>query len=171
MPTALRRSIAPLQDAVAAGRLPELSPVVRVGAVTASLGVLLSLMAGVGRTTLAMARDNELPRVLAAVHPRFAVPHRAELLLGAVVIVVVSLTDLRGAIGFSSVGVLVYYAITNASAWTLTGPARGWRRPVAALGLVGCLTLIATLPGNSVVLGLGVLALGLVLRRFRFGRP
>ena len=166
-PEGTARSLAPLQDAVAAGRLAELSPVVRVGAVTASLGVLLSAMAGVGRTTLAMARDGEVPRGLAAVHPQFAVPHRAELLLGAVVIATVCLTDLRGAIGFSSVGVLIYYAIANASAWTLPGPARRWRRPLAAFGVLGCLTLVVTLPPTSVFIGLAVLALGLLIRAAR----
>ena len=157
-------SIAPLQDAVQAGSLRPLAPLVQVGAVAASLGVLLSAMAGVGRTTLAMARDRELPGVLAAVHPRFAVPHRAELLLGVVVVLIVSVADIRGAIGFSSTGVLVYYAIANASAWTLPGKARHWRRPVAALGLFGCLVLVATLPIASVLTGLGVLALGLLAR-------
>ena len=136
----------------------------RVGAVAASLGVLLSAMAGVGRTTLAMARDGELPRPLAAVHPRYAVPHRAELLLGLVVIAVVCLADVRGAIGFSSTGVLVYYAVANASAWTLPGRVRRWLRPLAALGLLGCLTLVATLPPSSLLTGLGVLALGVLGR-------
>lgn len=157
-------STAPLRDAVRVGSYAELAPLVRVGAVTACLGVLLSAMAGVGRTTLAMARDRELPAVLDAVHPRFAVPHRAELLLGLVVIVVVSLTDIRHAIGFSSTGVLVYYAIANASAWTLPGRARRWRRPVAAIGLLGCTTLLVTLPLSSVVIGVAVLALGVLVR-------
>jgi basic amino acid/polyamine antiporter, APA family len=157
-------SIAPLQDAVRAGSLRPLAPLVQVGAVAASLGVLLSAMAGVGRTALAMARDHELPGVLAAIHPRFAVPHRAELLLGVVVVLIVSVADIRGAIGFSSTGVLVYYAIANASAWTLPGRARHWRRPVAALGFAGCLVLVATLPIASVLAGLGVLALGLLAR-------
>lgn len=157
-------SLAPLRDAVRAGSLHVLAPVVRVGAVAASLGVLLSAMAGVGRTAMAMARDRELPGALAAVHPRFAVPHRAELLLGAVVVIVVSVADIRGAIGFSSTGVLVYYAIANASAWTVPGRARRWRRPIAALGLLGCLVLVATLPTASVLTGLGVLAVGLLAR-------
>jgi basic amino acid/polyamine antiporter, APA family len=157
-------SRAPLQDAVRVGSLHALAPLVRLGAVAASLGVLLSAMAGVARTTLAMARDRELPSMLAAVHPRFAVPHRAELLLGLVVILVVSVADIRGAIGFSSTGVLIYYAIANASAWSLPGRARHWRRPVAALGVLGCLTLVATLPITSVLTGLGVLAVGLLAR-------
>lgn len=161
------RSAAPLQAAAAAGSLHAVAPFVRLGAVAASLGVLLSAMAGVGRTTLAMARDRELPSWLAAVHPRFAVPHRAELVLGAVVVLVVCVTDLRGAIGFSSTGVLVYYAIANASAWTLPGRSRWWRRPVAVLGLVGCVVLVASLPLTNVLVGLGVLAVGVAVRALR----
>ena len=158
-PDGVAAATAPLQQATAAGSLHRYAAAVRVGATAACLGVLLSAMAGVGRTTLAMARDRELPGVLAAVHPRYHVPHRAELLLGAVVVAVVSVADIRGAIGFSSTGVLVYYAIANASAWTLPG-----RRWVAVLGLAGCLTLTATLPPASLAAGLGVLALGLLLR-------
>jgi APA family basic amino acid/polyamine antiporter len=157
-------SEAPLRTAVAAGSLHALAPLVRVGAVAASLGVLLSAMAGVGRTTLAMARDAELPSWLAAVHPRFAVPHRAELVLGVVVVLAVCVTDLRGAIGFSSTGVLVYYAIANASAWTLPGPGRRWRAPLAGLGLLGCTVLVLSLPLRSVLVGLAVLVLGVVGR-------
>lgn len=155
---------APLRDAVRAGSLSELAPAVRVGAVAASVGVLVSLLAGVGRTTLAMARDAELPTALAAVHPRYGVPHRAEVVLGAVVVLLVLTLDLRGAIGFSSFGVLTYYAIANVSAWTLTGPVRRWLRPVAALGLLGCLVLAATLPVAGVVTGLAVLGAGLLGR-------
>jgi APA family basic amino acid/polyamine antiporter len=47
-----------------------------------------------------MAREAGLPRWLAAVHPRFKVPHRAELVLAAVICLIISITD--GAIGFSS---------------------------------------------------------------------
>jgi len=166
-PDRLAASAAPLQDAVRAGSLHALAPLVRVGAVAASLGVLLSLLAGVGRTTLAMARDHELPGALAAVHPRFHVPHRAELAVGAVVVAIVAVADVRGAIGFSSLGVLIYYAIANASAWTLPGPVRRWLRPVAALGLAGCLLLAATLPITSVLAGVGVLLIGLAARAGR----
>jgi basic amino acid/polyamine antiporter, APA family len=161
----LAASAAPLRDAVRAGSLDELAPLVRVGAVAAAGGVLLSLLAGVGRTTLAMARDRELPRWLAAIHPRHSVPHRAELALGALVTLAAATVDLRNAIGFSGLGVLVYYAIANASAWTLGADRRPRSaRPLAALGLVGCLLLAATLPVSSVLAGTAVLAAGLALR-------
>ncbi|MEH0841288.1 APC family permease [Micromonospora sp. CPCC 205711] len=158
----LADSAAPLADVVTAAGLPGLAWVVRAGATVAVTGVLLSLVAGVGRTLLAMARRRDVPGGLAAVHPTRQVPHRAELAVAAVVIVVVALGDVRGAIGFSSCTVLVYYAITNASALTLgRDPAR--KLPVqvlAALGLVGCLVLAVNLPLASVLAGFGVLALG-----------
>jgi APA family basic amino acid/polyamine antiporter len=128
---------------------------VAVGAAVASLGVLLSLVAGIGRTTFAMAADGELPRALAAVHPRTRVPHHAELAVGTLVIAAVSAADLRGAIGFSSFCVLVYYAVANASAVTLAR-----RRPLPWLGLAGCLALAFALPWRSVAAGAGVLAVG-----------
>ncbi|GIJ28134.1 amino acid transporter [Micromonospora qiuiae] len=92
----LGASAAPLADVVTAAGLPGLEWVVRAGATVAVTGVLLSLLAGVGRTTLAMARRRDLPGGLAAVHPRHQVPHRAELAVAAVVILVVVLADVRG---------------------------------------------------------------------------
>ncbi|SCF35694.1 APC family permease [Micromonospora mirobrigensis] len=158
----LAAASAPLAEVVSAAGLPGLAGLVRVGATVAVVGVLLSLLAGVGRTTLAMARRRDLPGALATVHPRYQVPHRAELAVAAVVIVVVALGDVRGAIGFSSCTVLVYYAIANASALTL-GREPGRKLPVqliAALGLVGCVVLVVSLPVSSVLAGLAVLALG-----------
>ncbi|MFF5481364.1 APC family permease [Streptomyces sp. NPDC012935] len=158
---ALGQAGAPLADAVRAAGVPGLAPVVRVGAAVAALGSLLALFLGVSRTTLAMARDRHLPGALAAVHPRFQVPHRAELAVGAVVAVLAATVDVRGAIGFSSFGVLVYYAVANASAWTLDAAAIS--RVVPAVGLVGCVVLAFSLPGISVAVGAGVLAVGVVV--------
>ncbi|MFI9237270.1 APC family permease [Streptomyces sp. NPDC053079] len=159
-PRQLAQAAAPLSDAVRAADAGGLAPVVRAGAAVAALGSLLSLILGVSRTTLAMARDRHLPHALAAVHPRSHVPHRAELAVGAVVAVLAATADVREAIGFSSFGVLAYYAIANASAWTLT-PAEGRpARPVPVLGLAGCLALAFALPVASVAWGATVLAVG-----------
>ncbi|CAM5327624.1 APC family permease [Streptomyces narbonensis] len=165
-PAALAASPAPLADAARAADALWLVPLVTAGAAVAALGSLLSLILGVSRTTLAMARDGYLPGTLAVVHPRFQVPHRAELAVGAVVAVVAATADVRGAIGFSSFGVLVYYGIANASAWTLGG----WNRPLAALGIVGCAVLAFALPLGSVLAGSGVLAAGVVAWAVSRGR-
>jgi APA family basic amino acid/polyamine antiporter len=163
----LASSSAPLADAVLSAGQPGFEPVVRVGATVAALGSLLSLILGVSRTTLAMARDRHLPPALAAVHPRFASPHRAELAVGTVVAVIAAVADVRAAIGFSSFAVLVYYAIANASALTLG------RRIIPAIGLAGCVLLAALLPLTSVLVGASVVllgALGYWLRRQYFRR-
>jgi basic amino acid/polyamine antiporter, APA family len=145
-------------------------PVVRIGAALASLGALLALIAGIGRTTLAMARNRDLPTWLAAVHPRYQVPHHAELALAAVVGILVLTTDLRGVIGFSSFGVLLYYAIANASAFTQPADQRRWPRVVNVIGLTGCVVLAVTLPWTSAVVAAAVLAAALLVRRFTTGR-
>lgn len=164
-------SAAPLALAVEESGLSGADAVVRVGAAIACLGVTLSLLAGVSRTVFAMADEGDLPRPLAAVHPRHRVPHVAELVVGAVVIVVVALVDLRSAIGFSSVTVLTYYAIANASAFTLPAEARRFPRIVAVVGFVGCAALAVALPLESVAAGFGVLAAGaLVYGARRYGR-
>jgi APA family basic amino acid/polyamine antiporter len=163
-------SSAPLADAARAVADPWVVGAVRVGAALASAGALLALVAGLGRTGLAMAREGDLPRWLEAVHPRFRVPHRAELSVAAAVVVLVLTTDLRGAIGFSSFGVLLYYFVANASAYSQVSAARRFPRWLQVVGAVGCLVLVATLPWQAVVAGLVVLAVGVVLRVGRLHR-
>jgi basic amino acid/polyamine antiporter, APA family len=168
-PERLARAAAPLTEAVRAVGATALIPVLAVGGALASLGALLALIAGLGRTTLAMARHRDLPSWLAAVHPRHRVPHRAEIALGVVVCVLVATVDLRGVIGFSSFGVLIYYAIANAAAFTLPDAGR-WARLRDVCGVAGCLLLVATLPWQSAVAGLGMFAIGIVGRALPVGR-
>ncbi len=119
-PERLAESIAPLTDAVRVSGQMWMVPIVGVGAAVAALGSLLAVILGESRTSLAMARDRHLPHVLAAVHPRYEVPHRIELTIGVAVAILAAFTDIRGAIGFSSFAVLAYYSVTNASALTLS---------------------------------------------------
>jgi basic amino acid/polyamine antiporter, APA family len=174
-PQQMADSPAPLADAVAAGRWAALTPVVRVGAAIAAGGVLLSLLAGISRTALSMARRRELPRYLDAIHPRHRTPHRAEATAAVLVSVIVLVADLRGAIGFSSFAVLTYYALANASAWRLADDERRWPRWLAGLGVGLCLLLAVTLPLVAVVGGAVLLASGSVVwlatRRLRRGHP
>ena len=163
-PQSLASSSAPLATALQSVGAGGLAPVVRVGGAVASLGALLALVAGIGRTSLAMARHRDLPGWLAAVHPRFRVPHHAEIAVAVVVGVAVMLGDVRTVIGFSSFGVLVYYGIANASAFTQPRSQRRWPRALNVVGAALCALLAVTLPWPSVVVGAVVLALGLIGR-------
>jgi APA family basic amino acid/polyamine antiporter len=159
-PKALSSSPAPLASVARAGDLAWAVPLTRIGAVLASLGVLLSLLAGVGRTAFSMADEGDLPRWLSAVDARRRVPHRAELLVAAAVIAIVLAADVRDAIGFSAFAVLAYYAIANASAWTLGLQERRAPRAVAVAGALGCVVIAFSLPATSVIAGAAVLLVG-----------
>jgi basic amino acid/polyamine antiporter, APA family len=171
-PAGVAASPAPLAAAVDAVGWAWASVPVRLGAAAAALGALLALIAGLGRTTLAMARHGDLPRWLGAVHERHQVPHHAEITVAGLVCVLIMLTDLSDAIGFSSFGVLIYYLIANVSAYTQSSDRRRYPRILQIVGMAGCSTLALTLPLKAVLGGGVVFAAGIVYRaiRMRFDR-
>jgi APA family basic amino acid/polyamine antiporter len=154
----------PLLDAVLHSQLAAGAPLVQAGAAAASLGALLALITGVGRTTLAMARERDLPAALAKVGGRHTVPFVAELAVAAVVILLLLTTDVMTVVGFSSFGVLIYYAVTNAAAFTLEVHPPHAPKWLNAAGCAGCLLLAFTLPPASVLGMAAVLAAGAAVR-------
>ena len=166
-PDAVAASAQPVADAAARSGWAWIGVVVRVGAAAASLGALLALVAGVTRTAFAMAREHDLPSALAAVHPRWHVPHRAELGASAAIVLLVAFVDLRGAIGFSSFGVLLYYLVANIAAFRQQGDARRYPRVLQVVGAIGCVVLAVTLPWPSVVAGAAVAGIGVAYRAVR----
>ena len=91
-------------------------------------------------------------------------PQTAQVVVCAVVVLLVVVFDVRDVIGFSSFGVLVYYAVANASAVTQDEAHRRWPRAWHVIGIVGCLVLVATLPWGAVVAGVCVFAVGVLGR-------
>ena len=162
---------APLAAAVNAAGWTWASWLVRLGAAAAALGALLALIAGVSRTTLAMARHDDLPRWLAAVHERHQVPHHADVAVAGLVCILILLTDLRAAIGFSSFGVVLYYLIANVAAYTQDRERRRFPRILQIIGMIGCATLVVTLPWTSVLAGAAVYAGGVCYRAIRRRSP
>jgi basic amino acid/polyamine antiporter, APA family len=162
---------APLQAAAAAFPLPWVATVVSVGGVTAMLGVILSQLLGLSRMGFAMARRGDLPRLLDRVHPRYGVPGRAVLLIGAVAAVVAATGTLRGVASAASFTILVYYGIANLAALRMPREAKLYPDAVPLLGLVACAVLAVSLALPVVLAGLALLAAGLALRaaRLHFG--
>lgn len=164
-PDLLAQQAAPL-TALTAGH-PVARIVLTVGAAAAIAGALLGLTTGIGRTWLAMSREGDLPRWFAVTHPRTKVPHRIEIVLGAVLTGVLLVADLRGAIGFSSFAVLLYYLVANLAAYTQEGDHRRYPRAMQVAGAVLCVVLAATLPWTSVLGGVLLLAVGALWRLLR----
>ena len=139
--------------------------IITVGAVAAAAGALLALVAGVSRTMLAMARGGDLPRPLSRSSNRYGVPQRAEVVAGiAIMLLVLLASDVLVAIAASSFGVLLYYAVANLAALTQVGQWRLFPKAMQVAGLIGCLLLVAALPGSTVVSGVGLVLIGVLYR-------
>ncbi|KQY60794.1 hypothetical protein ASD11_11875 [Aeromicrobium sp. Root495] len=160
----LAGSTQPLADAVVAAGAGWAEPVVRVGAASASLGALLALSAGLGRTSFAMARVGDLPRWAAHVHPTRRVPQRAELATSTVVVVIVLVGEVQHAIALSSFAVLLYYGVAHVSAWRQTPPRRLLPRWLDVVGVTACAVLALSLPGGDVLVAGGAVLGGLLVR-------
>jgi len=150
----LAASSSPLADAVGPGA----ATLIRITAAAACLGSLLSVLAGLSRTSLAMARDGELPGRLAAISERTAAPVFAELAVAVVGVAAVLLLDPARLVGVSACAVLGYYGVAHLSA-IARARRLGARPPVLPLlGLLGCGALALSTPWPAIV-GVAVLVL------------
>jgi basic amino acid/polyamine antiporter, APA family len=160
----LGRTDTAVRDAVEVMFGPDWVWLAVVSAALACLGSMLNLVAGISRTGLAMAREGDLPRPLTRISARTSVPWAAQLTAAVVVIVLLLSTDVLTVVGFSSFGVLVYYAVANLSAFTLTERVVPGPRWLNLAGAAACLLLAFTLPWSSVLVMLAVFAVGLAGR-------
>lgn len=158
-------AVAPAPLTLLAGDNTVVRAILTAGAIAAIAGALLGLLSGIGRTWLAMAREGDLPRWFDRTHPTTMVPHRIEVTIAAVLTVVLLVADLRGAIGFSSFGVLLYYFIANVAAFNQAGGDRRYAKTWQVIGAALCLVLVATLPWQSILGGVIVLIVGIAWRR------
>jgi basic amino acid/polyamine antiporter, APA family len=155
---------APLREVARALGVPGLTFLVALAAITAMVGVLLNLLLGLSRVALAMGRRRDLPGVLARVDVASGSPRVAVAMVGAVILALVLLGDIRTIWSFSAFTVLIYYGITNLAALRLPSDARRYPRWVAVLGLVGCLFLAFQVDMRVWVVGSVLLAAGLAFR-------
>lgn len=161
---AMAASGAPLGVAATAAGGPLLAKLIAVGAVSAMLGVILSQIMGMSRMAFAMARRSDLPVLLAAVHPRYGVPHRAVAVIGICAAVIAATGSLQSVAAAASFAILVYYGIANWAALRLDRADRLYHPFVPAAGLLVCAVLAASLRRNVIAGGIVILMSGLVVR-------
>ncbi len=136
---------------------------VRIAAGIACIGSLTGVLAGLSRTGHAMARDGELPRVIAHISPRTATPVVSDVLVAVVAVAAVLVLEPAQVIGVSACAVLGYYAIAHLAALRATPPL-GLARGIPIAGLVGCLVVAFATPWPA-LLGVALtLAAGIGVR-------
>lgn len=119
--------------------------VVAVGAVAATASVLLIQMLGLSRTIYAMSANNQLPRFLSELHPRFKTPYRAEVMIGVAMAVAALFVDAKSVVALTSLGILSYYALINLASIRMRSQKGAFRvhPAVSILGFAASAALVA----------------------------
>ena len=166
--------------ATAVAGIPQLSWLkifITIGAVTGLGSVILVMLLGQSRVFYAMSRDGLLGPWAGKVHPRYRTPYLSTIYVGIAVSVVTGLFPIQILGELVNIGTLLAFALVCAGAIVLrrTGPDldRPFRVPfvplIPILGILTCVGLMATLPGDT-WLRLGVwLLIGFAIY-FGYGR-
>nr|WP_255527163.1 amino acid permease [Oculatella sp. LEGE 06141] len=159
-----REEVAPLEIAARNFAVPGSAIVLAVGAVTATLGVLLNLILGLSRVLFAMGRRRDMPGAVARLNQSETTPYVAVIIMGMAIAVIVLTGDVRITWSFSAFSVLVYYALTDLSALQIPNEDRLYPRWIAWIGLSACLFLAFWVEQQIWLVGLGLIVAGLVWR-------
>jgi len=111
---------------------------------------------------LSMARRGDLPGAVARINPSSKSPAVSVWLTGLIIALLVMSGDITFTWAFSAFTVLIYYSITNLSAFLLPKEQRLYPRWIAAAGLLSCLTLAFWIQTNVMLAGLAFVATGLI---------
>jgi APA family basic amino acid/polyamine antiporter len=162
---ATRGTAAPLEVVAEAFTVPQVRYLIALAAVTAMLGVLLNLLLGLSRVFLAMSRRGDMPPALAKLDEHSS-PRAAVIATGVLIAGLAMIGSVKTTWSFSAFTVLVYYAITNLAALKLPAQHRRYGRWIPALGVVSCLGLAFWVEPTIWLVGLGLIAAGLVWKLF-----
>jgi APA family basic amino acid/polyamine antiporter len=149
--------------------------IIALGAVIAQTAAILVYQIAQPRIFYVMARDGLLPKVFAAVHPRYKTPHVATLVTGVLVGGISAFASIDEMVDLTNIGTLFAFVIVcvGVPVLRLTDPnrARPFKVPfgpylVPALGASTCIGLMWYLPPASWWRFIGWLVLGLAIYAF-----
>lgn len=154
--------VAPLEVAARSFTIPGSAQVLAIGAITATLGVLLNLILGLSRVLFAMGRRGDMPRIVARLDRSETSPNIAIVIMGIAIATLVLIGDVKTTWSFSAFSVLVYYALTNFAALKLSDSDRLYPKWIAWVGLLSCLFLAFWVEQRVWLVGIGLIVVGLV---------
>lgn len=159
------QQVAPLEVAARSFNIPGSGLILAIGAVTATLGVLLNLILGLSRVLFAMGRRQDMPNFVAHLNNSTSTPDIAVLIMGTIIACLVLIGDVTTTWSFSAFSVLIYYAITDLSALQIPDEQRLYPKWIAVLGLCACLFLAFWVEQQIWLIGLGLIVTGLIWKR------
>jgi basic amino acid/polyamine antiporter, APA family len=131
-----------------------LVPIIDIGASVGLASTIFVGLYGQSRIFYSMARDGFLPRMFAAVHPRFHTPHRGTIITGLFAAVLAAFFPINFLALLVSIGTLLAFVVVCAGIMILRVQAPNAKRPfrtpyvwiVAPLGIFFCGAMMASLP-------------------------
>jgi APA family basic amino acid/polyamine antiporter len=169
---------APVSDAFAQVGLPWANFLISVGALTGITSVLLVMMLSQPRVLLAMARDGLVPpSFFGAIHEKFRTPWKSTILTGVFVGLMAAFLPLRVLAELVNIGTLLAFVIVCGAVLIMrkTNPEaeRPFRAPLVPLtpilGILTCLLLMFSLPGENWIRLFVWLAIGFAIY-FGYGK-
>lgn len=145
--------------------------IVALGSVVAHTAVLLVLQLGMARIFFSMSRDGLLPKAFSSVHPKFKTPYINTIIIGVIVALVASFTNIDEMVDLTNIGTLFAFMLVcfGVIILRLKEPhrPRAFKVPlsplVPLLGVGSCAFLITGLPAVTWIRFIAWLAIGLVI--------
>ncbi len=171
---ALAESGSPIADAAkVTGNLP-LVTTISLGALIATASVLLTNLIGLSRVSFAMSRNEQIPKSIAKVHPKFRTPYVSILITGALMAILAFALDLSETAAITSFSILSTHAILNYAVIRLrkkTPNLKTFKAPmhpiVSLLGIFTCIALMLSLPMESWIVTAAVVMASIIYYRSR----
>lgn len=146
--------------------------IIAAAGVAGITSVLLVMMLSAPRVFLAMSRDGLLPPdVFASVHPRFQTPWKSSIIVGASVALLAGVFPIDALLHMTNIGTLFAFAMVCSAVLVMRRINPDAHRPfrcpfvplLPVLGILGCVTLMCSLPPANWFRLLGWLGIGLVI--------
>ncbi len=154
----------PLADA-AMSESRSAAVLISIGALVATMSVLLTTLLGLSRISFAMARNNDLPGLFTKLHPKRATPYNTILVFGIGMTVLAAFANIKQAAAVSNFAILLYYAVVNYAALKLEKSI--YPRIFPAFGLITCVMLLFFLARDALIIGVFALLAGMLYYRIR----
>lgn len=153
---------APLEVVAASLGIPGAKTLLAIGAITATLSVLLSIILGLSRLLLAMGRRGDMPKLIAQLNPAGTTPYWAVIFISITVGLLVLTGDVKTTWSLSAFGSLWRCGIVGLAALRLSDEQRLYPVWMSLFALFSGLFLAFWIEWQVWLIGLGLIAVGLV---------